>query len=76
MGFGERISQESSMDAFLLFAPGLLDQEDFLDIDLPVNITGCYPIHSSERRFIQDHGIGPFWDLDWDPYDVTRAAVA
>ncbi|MBG0820056.1 suppressor of fused domain protein [Planomonospora sp. ID91781] len=79
-GFGERVSGESDMDAFVLSAPIGLDREDFLGIDvgddLPVSITGCYPIHSSERRFIQENGLKAFWDLDWDPCDVTRAAVA
>ncbi|GII05358.1 suppressor of fused domain protein [Planobispora takensis] len=79
IGFGERVSEDSGMDSFALFAPAALEQDDFLGVDvgeeLPVNITGCYPIHSSERRFIQDNGVKAFWELDWDPYDVTRAAV-
>ena len=44
--------------------------------ELPVNITGLYPIHDGERRFITKHGLETFWNRDWDPYDVHREAVA
>ena len=73
---GEPVVPESSLDAFVVFAPAVLGREDYLGIDvgdeLPVNIQGVYPIHQSEVAFIHEHGLGPFWDRDWDPYDVTR----
>jgi hypothetical protein len=94
--FGERVSDESAMTSFVVFAPVVLERDDYLDIDLSgsaatnghgtnghgangngapgdiVNIAGCYPIHDVELQYIQDHGLEAFWELEWDPYDVTR----
>lgn len=78
--FGERIAAGSRMDAFGCFFPAVLSREDALDIDvgaaLPVHLTGIYPLHGSEREYIQEHGLEAFWGLDWDPYDVTRRPAA
>jgi len=80
IAFGEPISDESKMTDFVVFAPIGLDREDAVGIDvgaeLPLNIMGLYPIHQSERVYIDEHGLEPFWQLDWDPYDVTRGPVA
>ncbi len=76
INLGEPVVPESSLDAFVVFAPAVLGREHYLGIDvgddLPVNIQGMYPIHQSERAFIHDHGLEAFWDRDWDPYDVSR----
>lgn len=76
INFGERVSPESEMTAFAVFAPAVLDREDYTGINVgdtkPINIAGCYPIHDAEKQYIQDNGLEAFWDLDWDPYDVTR----
>jgi len=72
--FGE-ITPESKMSAFVVFAPAILDPEYYEDIDIgptKIDIAGLYPIHASEREFIQEHGLDEFWRLEWDPYDVTR----
>lgn len=37
-----------------------------------IHLAGFYPIHEVARQYITDHGLKAFWDLDWDPYDVTR----
>jgi hypothetical protein len=80
LGFGDRMSEESSMTAFVVFAPAVLDRSDFLNIDvgddLPVSIAGLYPIYQTEREFIQARGLEAFWHLDWDPYDVCREPAA
>jgi len=50
------------MDAFLVFAPAVLDREDTrveVGEDHPVNIVGLYPIHRSERDFVN----GTTWTL-------------
>ncbi len=77
--FGEPVSADSSMSAFVVFAPAVLEREDFIGIDvgdsLPINLQGLYPIHDAERRWIQRHGLEKFWQLGWDPYDVGRAPV-
>ena len=79
INFGERITPDSEMTAFAIFAPAVLDRDDYTGISvgdaLPVNICGLYPIHDAERRYIHDHGLEAFWKLDWDPYDVGRPSA-
>lgn len=79
INFGERISDDSDMTAFVVFAPAVLDREDFTGIDvgdeLFINICGMYPIHDVERSWIHEYGLEAFWRLDWDMYDVTRPPV-
>lgn len=79
LNFGERVTDESDMTAFVVFAPAAMERDAFLDIDVgddrPINIAGCYPIHESERQFIRANGLEPFWKLDWDMYDVRRPSV-
>lgn len=76
INFGERVTEDSPMSSFVVFAPSVLDRHDYLNIDvgddLPINLAGIYPIHDSEVRWIQEHGLEEFWQLDWDPYDVHR----
>ena len=74
----QRISPESAMTAFVVFAPAALDPKDAeIDMgDYKIYLNGCYPIHESERHFIQEHGLEAFWKLDWDINDVRRPPVA
>lgn len=75
LNFGQRISPESAMNAFVVFAPSVLEPDDYTGIDVgdtTINIAGCYPIHESESDYIEEHGLEAFWQLEWDPYDVTR----
>ena len=63
------------LDGFVVFAPLMLDRDDSrVDVgdDLPVHIVGMYPTYASERAFIAERGLEEFWQLGWDPYDVTR----
>ena len=76
--FGERIAPESAMTAFAVSAPPNLDAYQYTLIDVggaPISIAGCYPVHDTERKYIREHGIDAFWQLDWDLYDVRRAPV-
>jgi hypothetical protein len=76
LNFGERISTDSEMTAFVIFAPAVLERAGFLGIDVgdcKINLAGCYPIYESERTFIGKHGLEIFWKREWDPYDVRRA---
>jgi hypothetical protein len=78
LNHGQRISPESEMTAFTVFASGALDPAD-AEIDLgeyKIFLNGCYPIHESERQFIQKNGVEAFWKLEWDINDVRRAPVA
>lgn len=79
LNFGEPISAESTMEGFVVFAPAVLDQKDtWIEVgdDHRLHLQGLYPVHRSEREFIRAHGLEAFWELEWDPYDVTRAPVA
>jgi len=74
--FGGPMSEESEMSSLVFFAPAVLEPADYLGIDvgdeLPINIIGCYPIHDAERDYISTHGLEPFWEQEWDPFDVRR----
>ena len=76
LNFDEPISKDSALDGFAIFAPLAIERDDAkVDVGdkLPIHIVGCYPTHSSERRFIGEKGLEAFWELDWDPYDVSRS---
>jgi hypothetical protein len=80
LSFGARVTPDSDMDAFVVFAPAVMNRDDFLNIDVgddrPINIAGIYPIHESERQFIRARGLEAFWKLDCDLYDVRRPSTA
>lgn len=75
LNFGEPIASGSAMDGFVAFAPAVVERDD-ARIEVgdhhPVNLVGLYPTYLSERHFIRQHGLKAFWQLEWDPYDVTR----
>ena len=78
--FGKPVAPESALDAFVVFAPAVLDRDDCrIDVSPPgqegqdiIHIAGLYPVHENELRYITDHGLKAFWDNDWDMYDTTR----
>lgn len=76
VNFGEQITPETAMTAFVMFAPAVLPPQSYRSIDvgddLPISLTGCYPIHDTERSFIHDNGLEAFFGLDWNPYDGRR----
>lgn len=76
INFGDQISDESAMSAFLIFTPSILEKEHFLDIDIGaynVNIAGAYPLYDSERELISEIGLEAFWHHpSFDMYDVGR----
>jgi hypothetical protein len=76
---GGPIAGGTDMTSLVVFAPAVLDREDYVDIEVGdsdrITIVGVYPIHAAERRFIVDHGLEQFWQLGWDAYDVTRACM-
>ena len=84
LNFGQPITEESDMDHFVVFAPTLLDEADFLNVlhapdgappqDV-INVAGIYPIHASEAAAISDGRMEQFWKSGADLYDVTRPAV-
>lgn len=80
INFGGKISQDSDMDAFLIFAPSILEREDYLDIDIgldyKISIAGLYPIYSRELEKIEVLGLEGFLKHpNFDLYSVKRQAV-
>lgn len=80
INFNAKISDDSDMDAFLIFAPSILEKEDYLDIDIGtgynINIAGLYPIYSSEIKVYDKIGFEDFWHHpQFDMYDVKRDQV-
>ncbi|MGW0434601.1 suppressor of fused domain protein [Micromonospora sp. NPDC003197] len=80
ISFGERISTESDMTSFVVGPPSVIAAADRrVDVGGPgheghdiIQLVGIYPIYEAERQYIRDYGIESFWNLDWDPYAVTR----
>ncbi|WP_040559437.1 suppressor of fused domain protein [Kordia algicida OT-1] len=80
INFREKISDESEMDAFLVFAPSILDKKDFANIDIglnyKINIAGLYPIYASEMKYIEKNGLEKFWKHpNFDMYNVNRKRI-
>jgi len=78
--YGEKISEESEMSAFLVFTPSILAPDAALGIDVggaqPLNLMGTYPIYDGERAALAELGLERFWKHpNFDRYDVRRAAV-
>lgn len=75
LDFGEPVSHESKMDGFVVFSSAVLEPADAridLGDELPVDILGMYPTYDVERAYIAERGLEAFWQLEWDPYDVSR----
>lgn len=81
INFGQQVSEDSAMDAFLVFAPSILDKEDYLDIEIgakyKLNIAGMYPVYASELDVYDELGLEAFWHHPgFDMYDVTRPLIS
>jgi hypothetical protein len=60
------ISDEGAMNAYLLFAPSFLDQEQ-ARFDLgskPINLVGLYPLYDDEIDTYERLGLQAFWHAD------------
>lgn len=78
--FGESISSESGMNAFLIFAPSILEKTDYLHLDVgmpyTISIAGVYPIYAEEMEVIRAKGIEAFWNHpDFDLFRVDRIRI-
>jgi hypothetical protein len=78
INFKEKISQESELDAFLIFGPPFLKKE-LQSVNLEeftCNITGMYPIFSQEIELYNDIGLEKFWHMDeWNPFNPKRKPI-
>lgn len=80
INFHEQVSDDSEMDAFLIFAPSTLEKSDYSDIeigtDYKINIAGLYPIYSDEIKVYDKIGLEAFWHHpNFDNYSVTRQRI-
>jgi len=80
INFRERIREASEMDAFFVFARSILDNEDYLNIDIgadyKINIAGLYPMYSEEIDIFQKIGLKEFWHHpNFDNYNVKRRKI-
>ena len=77
INFGEKICNDSEMDAFLIFAPSTLDKVAYQNIDIgadyKINIAGLYPMYSAEQEVLDKIGLKEFWHHPgFDNYSVKR----
>lgn len=78
INFQTKISAESDLDAFLVFAPPFLtEDEQSVDLgDYICHIAGMYPIYWSEKQLIDSIGLEKFWHLEeWEPFDPKRTRI-
>lgn len=78
--FGNKVSNDSNMDAFLVFAPAILNKNDATNIDIGldyrINISGLYPIYTAEAELIETIGLEKFWKHpDFNMYDINRKPI-
>lgn len=73
--FGEKISPDSGMTSFLVFAPSVLEPHE-KQVRLPdrtINLVQLYPIYEEEAAVIQRVGLDRWFSDDYDPASVTRS---
>lgn len=78
IGFGDRISDESEMSAFLVFANSMYDKGDEMSMfsDRTISLSQLYPIYAEERETILRIGAEAFFFKSGiDFYDVHRRKV-
>ncbi|KGO93445.1 hypothetical protein Q766_09125 [Flavobacterium subsaxonicum WB 4.1-42 = DSM 21790] len=81
INFGEKISDDSEMDAFFIFAPSTLNKEDYSNIDIgadyKINIVGLYPMYADELDAYEKMGLEKFWHHpNFDNYNVNRKHIS
>ena len=79
LDFEQPISDDSSMQAFVLFAPSILDRADYTNITLDyykVNIIGMYPLYKQEIETINRIGLEKFMNHpEYNMYSVNRKII-
>lgn len=72
------ISNESEMNAYFVFAPSFLDQEQatFHLPDRIIHLAGMYPLYDEEIDIYNEIGLKAFWHLEgFDLYNPRRNKV-
>ncbi|MGE8380390.1 MAG: suppressor of fused domain protein [Sphingobacterium sp.] len=79
--FQEKISDDSEMDGFLVFAPSIFkNKSDYNNLDIgakyKIYIKGIYPIYSSEIEVMPKLGFERFWKHpNFDLYNINRNKI-
>jgi hypothetical protein len=76
---GKPITAESTMNAFFVYTPSLLDEEQsFIEFDdSMIQLVGLYPIYPEEVDLYNNIGLEEFWfNEDFDLYDPKRKNLA
>lgn len=77
--FGDQISKDSKMTSFFVFAPSILESDDYENIkieDRNINLVALYPIYKEEEETIEAVGLEEFMNHpSYDMYSVTRAPI-
>jgi hypothetical protein len=75
LNFGQKITEESEMTCFLVFACTVLDDNDAVVelADRKVRFSQLYPMHQSESLLVKEVGVERFFfELGIDFFDVRR----
>lgn len=79
LDFEQPISDDSQMQAFVLFAPSILDKSDYQSIVLDyytVNLVDMYPIYKEEIATIKSIGLERFMHhSNYNMFSVTRKCI-
>lgn len=76
VGYAGELVEGSQMAGVLLGeVPNLLEVSQVPVCEDFVTLVGAYPIHRTEREFVDRHGFDALWSLEWDRYDPSRPAV-
>ncbi len=80
INFHAKISEDSDMNAFFVFAPSTLDRDGYADIDVgtdyKINIAGLYPMYADELDTFAKIGLKEFWHHpNFDNYAVNRNRI-
>ncbi len=75
--FGEQISDDSEMSAFIIFANSLYDEGDVLELtDRKIRFSQLYPIYREEIDTIKKIGVEQFFSTsEIDFYDIKRKKI-
>ncbi|MCA8961036.1 MAG: suppressor of fused domain protein [Planctomycetes bacterium] len=73
IGLDEPLASDSTMTAFVIYGPPLVEGEeatcDVGDDELPIQLTGCYPLYEGEVPIVEAE-FDAFWSAD--DYDIFR----
>jgi hypothetical protein len=77
--FGNKISKDSEMTSFFIFAPSILEPADYENIKIEsknINLIALYPIYKEEAETIAAIGLEQFMNHpNYDMYSIKRPLI-